>query len=734
MTVLPAALGEVSEGYAAGVPYSPLYDDLYHPAVGAWAQAQHVFMAGNGLPGRWQGRTRFVILETGFGLGNNFLATWAAWRADPQRCDHLVFMSIEKHPLRREDLARVHGLPSPATDDSRHEAAHDTVVDLNKMSAADRAARLELAQHLVKAWPALTPGMHCLHFDQADQGTNPLEHASGQRMSLILGLGDVADLLPRLVASVDAFYLDGFAPAKNPQMWDEGLLSRLNRLAAPGSTVATWSCARPVRDALTSAGFEVERIQGFAYKPHMLRGVYKPRFTPPLQAGGWHPPPDRDEDRHAVVIGAGLAGCAAARALCLEGWRVTLIDQHEGPAEEGSGNPGGMFHSVLHAEDGIHARAHRAAAMATWRQAAAWIDEGLLAGQVEGLLRLDAKTTPEQAHDWLTRQTLPPDHVQWLDQAQAQALSGLPVDSGGWLFHQGGWLHPAGMARLMLKSAQALQRGGQPLLQCLWGQQVSAIRQTDQGDWQALHQGTVLASAPTLVICSAMQSSALLGSLPAEQAVQPLPLSAVRGQISNMPLNSQAGFKPPLLPVAGSGYVLALPDDTLLCGATTQHHDDDPAVREADHRHNLRQAARLGAAPEWPESAALPGHLQGRTAWRATTPDRLPLVGALPWSQARLASPITSVTASAPTSAPTSAQKHRRLDQVRLIPRQRGERGGLYALTGLGSRGITWSCLAAELLAHWVTGAPCPVEVDLRDALDPARFLVRQVTRGGNAQ
>ncbi|HEX5355004.1 MAG TPA: FAD-dependent 5-carboxymethylaminomethyl-2-thiouridine(34) oxidoreductase MnmC [Aquabacterium sp.] len=712
MTVEPATLGEMAEGYAAGVPYSPLYDDLYHAAVGAWAQAQHVFMVGNGLPGRWQGRTRFVILETGFGLGNNFLATWAAWRADAQRCSHLVFISIEKHPLHREDLARVHGLSG------------DKVVDLGKMSESDRAARLELAQRLTDAWPALTPGMHTLHFDEPADGGVSTSHAdkvtspAPQRVTLLLGLGDIADLLPKLMASVDAFYLDGFAPAKNPQMWDTGLLSRLNRLAAPACTAATWSCARPVRDALTTAGFNVERVEGFAYKPHMLRASYQPRFTPPLQAGGWHPEPARPDDRHAIIMGAGLAGCAAARALCLEGWHVTLIDQHEGPAREGSGNPGGMFHSVLHAEDGIHARAHRAAAMATWRTAQGWIKQGHLDGQVDGLLRLDGKTTAEQALEWLSQQALPADHVQWLDQEQARTLSGLPVESGGWLFHQGGWLHPAGLASLMLESVASLTREGQPLLRTVWGQPVTAIAQTSCGEWQALCDEVVLASAPTLVLCCAMQSGRVLDKLPPELAVPPLPLSAVRGQISRMPLASTEGLLRPHLPVAGSGYVLALPDDHLLCGATTQHHDDDPAVRETDHRHNLRQAARLGACPAWPDTQALPAQLQGRTAWRATTPDRLPLVGALPWSQERLA----------------AAQTNRRLDQVRLVPRQRGERGGLFAMTGLGSRGITWSCLAAELLAHWVTGGPCPVETDLRDALDPARFLVRQMTRPPKAQ
>ena len=91
---------------AEGVPFAPDFDDIFHPRAGALRQAQHVFLGGNGLPERWQGREEFTILETGFGLGNNFLATWAAWRCDPPRPRRLYFISIEKHPLRRDDLAR----------------------------------------------------------------------------------------------------------------------------------------------------------------------------------------------------------------------------------------------------------------------------------------------------------------------------------------------------------------------------------------------------------------------------------------------------------------------------------------------------------------------------------------------------------------------------------------------------------------------------------------------------
>ncbi|MFT3856982.1 MAG: FAD-dependent 5-carboxymethylaminomethyl-2-thiouridine(34) oxidoreductase MnmC [Aquabacterium sp.] len=683
-----------------GVPYSPLYDDVYHAAAGAWAQARHVFLGGNGLPGRWQGRSRFVILETGFGLGNNFLATWSAWRHDPGRCDHLVFVSIEKHPLRRDDLSRVHGLAGPGQADA----------------AQTEPDHCELARRLVDVWPVLTPGMHTLHFE--DPGVGPRSDGAGfnrPHVTLLLGLGDIADLLPTLVAQVDAFYLDGFAPAKNPDMWDEGLLSRLNRLAAPGATAATWSAARGVRDGLSRAGFEVQRVAGFAGKRDMVRAVYAPRYQAPAPAGGLWPEVACRDDRHAVVIGAGLAGCSAALALCREGWRVTLIDRHEGPAQEASGNPGGLFHSVLHGEDGVHARAHRQAALTTWADARARIDRGELQGDARGLLRLDARMNRQAAESLLDRLGLPTDHVTWLDQDQACEAAGVTVPSGGWLFRQAGWLHPAGLAHSLLRDAAAFRDADGPLLTCRWQTKVDGLRRDEAGaGWQIWCAGELVAQAPSVVLCQAGATPELLAGLDAAHAVFPFPLGHVRGQISVW-ASDDARCHPPNLPVAGAGYALALDSGTLLCGATTQHNDPDPTVREPDHRHNLAQAHRLGACDAMDALAPLPAGLQGRTAWRATTPDRLPVVGAMPVSLERL-----------------QANAGGRADQVRLIPRQRDERGGLFVLAGLGSRGITWSALAGDLLAHWVTGAPCPVEADLRDALDPARFLVRQITKGAS--
>lgn len=677
MPLTPAKLGERPLNRSPGIPYSPQYQDLYHSEAGAWAQAEQVFMLGNDLPARWRGRDRFVILETGFGLGNNFLVTWAAWRRDPERCQRLVFISIEKHPLLLDDLRRVHAAQAATGDDDDHAQV--------------------LADRLIQAWPPLTPGLHTLDFDEpAFAGASD----SQARVSLLLGLGDVADLLPALVASVDAFYLDGFAPSRNPDMWDAQWLSRLGRWAAPGATVATWSVARPLRDALEHAGFKVSRERGFGSKRDRISAVYSPRFKPPPLPGGLWPAP-APPHRHALVIGAGLAGCAAAWALTREGWQVTLIDRHDGPAAEASGNPGGLFHGVVHGDDGLHARALRVAALHAFGLLSRWTERGEVPGACHGLLRLDDHLDAEQAMAMLNRLGLPPDHVRWVDRAEAQSLSGLAVPSGGWWFAQAGWVSPSAYARALLAQAQCTG-----LLKWHGGACVDRLERDAANQWQALDaKDTVLAQAGHVVLAQSLDVPKLLANSPALAGCAMPPLSASRGQITAVDVSAHPSALLPRIPVAGSGYVVALDGKTLLCGATSHLDDWAAHSRAEDHSHNLGQAHRLGALPD---SQALPGldaKLTGRVGWRASTPDRLPMVGALP------------------LKAPPGV---RAPDQPRRIARLRDERSGVYLMTGLGSRGITWSALAGRLLAHWVTGAPCPVEADLRDALDPARFEARQ--------
>lgn len=622
---------------------------------------------------RWSGRDRFVVLDTCLDNGHRFLEAQARWLADPQRCHRLWFIAIADAAALDRDTVLPGVLPQAA---------------------------------------ALTPGWHTWHL-----GEHQAPDGRSQGVTLQLGVGELGTLLPGLQASVDAFFLHDL-PAP--------LLTRLNRLAAPEATAVaslTASSESAVRAALRQAQFEEVPALGDSthvgaaapLSARFLAARFAPRHVPAPPVGGLWPAAEAPF-RHALVIGAGLAGCTAADALTREGWRVTLLDASGGPAQGASGNPGGLFHSIVHAEDGVHARAHRSAALATWDRARPWVTSGALTGQCEGLLRLDPKQDEVGAARLLMRQPGLKEHAQWLDTAQCEARSGLRLGSSGWLFPQAGWIEPPGFAHRLLEAAGGRRSGQGALLETLWDAPVSRIQRDANGRWQALDASDrVLAEAPTMVVAAANHTPVLLSTLPDHQAVDALPLSAVRGQVSVVPAGS--GQVQPNLPVAGGGYALALPDGRLLCGATTQHHDPFSGVRDADHRHNLRQAARLGA---WPGPTAqaqavdapLPAGLSGRVGWRATTPDRLPLVGALPWSAERLA-----------------ASPHSRMEQVRLLPRERQAQGGLFVLSGLGSRGLTWSVLAADLLAHWVTGSPCPVEADLRDAMDPARFQARAHAR-----
>lgn len=626
--ILPAQV-DFSDAQA---PQAPAFGDVYHARAGAFAQARHVFLGGNGLPERWAGRTRFVILETGFGLGNNFLASWAAWRDDPARCERLVFISIEKHPLRRDDLVRAHAAsPEPA-----------------------------LAAQLTAAWPPLTHNLHGLSFENG-------------RVQLLLALGDIRAWLPELVAEVDAFYLDGFAPARNPDMWDPYTLKLLGRLAAPAATAATWSVARDVREGLTSAGFAVEKAPGFAAKGQMSVARFQPRHLPQRPAARAPLAPSAGQ---ALVIGAGLAGAACAWALREQGIASLVLDTHGAPAQGSSGNPGGLFHGTLNPDDGLHARFNRAAALATRHAldrlpALRWLQQGLL--------RLEFARDLASMQGLIARLGLPADYVQALAPDVATALAGLPCVQPAWFYPGGGALPPAEYVQTLLEASRAELRLGQ-----------GVARLARVGDsWQALDgEGRLLAEAQALVLAGGHRSLELL------QPLQPgadWPLWRQRGQLSALARATPL----PSLPLAGAGYALADGRGGLWCGATAQDEDMEPDLREADHQQNLAQWAALAGLSEPPRAP-----LAGRVGWRLLAPDRLPVVGGL---------------AEAPGEQ----------DQVRFVPRV----PGLVVCTALASRGIGWAALCGQVVAARLSGAPIPLEASLLDAIDPARFQVRQQRR-----
>jgi len=616
-----------------GLPFCETYGDVYHSAASALGQARYVFLAGNGLPGRWQGRECFTILETGFGVGLNFLATWAAWAADPQACRQLHFVSLEKHPFCREDLAALQ---------------------------RDYPELAPLAAELQAQWPVLTPGIHRLHL-------------AGGRLTLTLGLGDAQDLLPQLRLAADAFYLDGFSPAKNPELWTPYIFRGLARCAAAGATLATWTVAAAAREGLQSVGFVSEKMPGFAGKRDMLQGAYRgPGVRQPTRRG-----------KRVLVIGAGFAGTSVAHRLAARGFEVSLLDQAPGPGCGASGNRVGVLRPLPSLDDNRLSRLTRTAFLYTRQHLLSLSEAGLpVRWGASGVLHLARDKTHEATQRQVAETFAAPELFRFVDAEEASRLIGWSVPVGGWHFPSGGWGMPPSLCQANLQAFPAIRQH--------YGQRVERLEPTADG-WAAYGaDGRLLLQAEQVVLANAADAKRLAGA-------DWLPLRSARGQTTLLP---EAATPPLDLVVCRLGYVTPAVDGLRVCGASFLAGDEEEAERLEEHRDNLAKLNFIlpGFAKGLPAE-----DLNGRVGFRPISPDRLPMLGALP------------------ENTPPAAGS-----RLLTLPR----RPDLWLASGFGARGFVWSAWAGEFLASQMAGEPLPVEGDLADALDPGRFLLKPVRPG----
>lgn len=628
---------------AAGIPISSACGDIYfNPGEGdATGQARHVFLGGNALPARWANVGAFTIVECGFGLGLNFLATWQAWRDDPQRCERLDYVAVEKHPFARDDLRSIHQR-------------------LRGVQA--------LSSQLLEAWPHLVPGLHRLVFE-------------GGRVVLTLAYADIADAIADFRFGADAFFLDGFAPERNAEMWSPEVMKGLARLARPGATLATWSSSRSVRDALAGAGFEVEKRPGFAPKRDMLAARFAPRWQPYAVP----PPVPQWPQRRAIVIGAGLAGGGVCERLAARGWKIDLVERQPAPAQETSGLPAGIFHPHPAQDDNLLSRLTRAGFLFALQNWGALADAGYeLDWQRCGVLRV-AEDDAELVQLKTMMQTLgyPTEFASCLSSDEASDHAGTDLRRGGLWFPQGGSIKPAALV--------AAQLAAIPHLTAHYGVAAHALKR--EGDvWHVVDKhGTTIASAPVVVLANAHDACRL--------ADLALALGSLRGQLTFLPGAAARGLRTVL---TGDGYVIPEVDGNTIIGATTAFDDDDTDTRTEDHAQNLAALERmLPAGTHGIDRASL----SGAVGFRCVAPDRLPLIGAVPDVAA---------------AGAVAAGAH--LADLPRLP-------GLFTACAYGSRGLLWSALAGELIADLVDGTPPILEKSLAAAVDPARFLLRQLRR-----
>lgn len=659
--VFPAALDWTERGD----PRSLAFDDIYYSSNNGLEESRYVFLAGNQLPGRWLNWSGqyFCIAETGFGTGLNFLLTWQAWRATPEPRPRLHYLSIEKYPL--------------------------TATDMTKALAA-WPALATLTDQLLEQYPGLVPGQHRVLLDDG-------------RVSLDLWWEDVADALPDLASSghpaVDAWYLDGFAPARNEAMWQPPVLDAIAALSRTDATFSTFTAVGRVRRHLAAAGFSVDKVAGYGSKRECLRGhlakarpavgAKHPTETPWDLASALPAPPDR-----AIVVGAGLAGCTAAAALARRGIEVTLLEQNK-LASAGSGNEQGILYTRL-------SRRHSPLtdfALQSYQFSTAFyrtlFQRGELTEGVDGALcgSFHQSDKALELAELAVLLASVPELAQVLEPAQAREVLGIEQPSTGYWYPRSGWLRPAAVCRaLVAHSRIRLLEDCGPI----------SLTPLERG-WGVADRGERNWEAACVVIATGSESADM-------ESLDWLPLQAIRGQTTQLPTEPRlAGLQAAL---CHEGYIAPAREGAHCIGATFNLQDENTSLRIEDHRDNLAKLAN--AVPAWSNllQDLDPSTLDGRVAYRCASPDYLPLVGAVPDRPAFLRD-----------FAPLRKN-------ARQVLACRGQYlPGLYLSTGHGSRGLSSTPLAAELLASQICRETAPMSRELCRALAPARFIIRDLSR-----
>lgn len=645
-----------------GIPYSPIYKDLYHARASGVDQSFYVFIQGNHLLERWQQLQggEFTLAETGFGLGLNFLLTAKLWFKHAPSHTQLTYFSCEKHPLALQDLKKALSLWPELADEG---------------------------QELLQQYPPLTPGYHVLHFKK-------------YRIKLVFMLGDVYTCYEQLLAcgqgplesslrpgAVDAWYLDGFTPSRNSEMWSQELFKIIALLSKPGTTAATYTVASMVKKHLQECGFTLEKKKGFGGKRHMLMARFlqqqhldiKKRHTP------WHYGKKvHYNDKTALIVGGGLAGCFTAQALAQRNWKVILLEAADKLGTGASGNKRAVLFPNLSAYQSPLTQLMLSAFLYAQKIYRLWLDKSL-AGELNGIILLaqgeQEISAQKTLRNWLGHY---PELASLCTREELSALAGVPVNGSGLFIPNSGWIDSQTLCEKLAQHENITVVLKSP---------VEELHEF-QGVWKINHW-----QASVAILTAGHQVSRFM-------AASHLPIKPIRGQMTQFAAHSEsAQLKRPL---CGAGHVLPAYDGQHYCGASYELNKAHAFIKEEDDYHNLAKLEALAASISWSKKPS--GHWAGV---RATTTDYLPIVGPLP-----IVHEFEQVYSGLAANS------------RRWIAQESPYYPGLYVCAGFGSRGLTTIPLCAEWLAGHINQELSILPRKLVQGISAARFLRKNIIRG----
>ena len=653
-------------------PVSDKFDDVYFSNQDGLAETHYVFLEGNQLWERWVNyqEAHFVIAETGFGTGLNFFAVTTLFREFRQKhpdspLKRLYFTSFEKYPLPLDALQQAH-LAYP------------------KFS--------HLAQHLQQYWLNPIQGCYRFHFDET---------------SLDLWFGDVAENLPQLGdymnSKIDAWFLDGFAPSKNPDMWNEQLYQQMFRFTKPQGTFATFTAASAVRKGLENAGFNIKKRKGFGKKRECLSGQKTQEKPTALSAPWFHSQPANLNKQDIAIIGGGIASLCTAISLVKRGAKITIYCEAEQTALNASGNKQGAFYPQLSDDNERNIRFY-IHAFAYGHQFLQWAIQQQIEFEHEfcGVALCAYNEKAESKLNKIAKLNLPSDLYQSLNQTELSEKVGLPLPFGGGFIPQGAWLAPR---QLVQHTFAFLEKQG---IQIKTLQKVTALSQTENG-WQ-------ITTAENKTFCHEVVVLANGHKLTEFEQTQKLPLYPVRGQVSQIPTSEKLLKLKTVL--CYDGYLTPV-DQAKTSHCIGASHVRDNATREFSltEQQENQQKIQQNIPEEWTKEVDTSGNL-ARIGVRCSVRDLTPMMGAVPHFSAQQ----------------TQYQNLFNLRRRKQPIEQAENYPNLYLIGALGSRGLTSAPFLGETLASLIYGEPLPMSEDLIHNLMPNRSWVRRRLKGAEVK
>lgn len=652
----------------SGLPYSTEFQDIYYSRDDAIEESRHVFLAANKLKQRWEHDSSietFPIGELGFGSGLNFLLAMQLWQKLDKQPTRLHYIAFEKHPLTFEELERVH-----------------------------------------QRWPSLaTQSAEFLEqYTDHGEGCHRMLFANG--ITLDLYYGDAQKQLNQRMLdacpAIQCWFLDGFSPANNSELWEESLMQLLASASDESTTLSTYSVAGKVRSALKNAGFEVNKIEGFGRKRHSLFATIstienvlsekeqREKETPQHRETPWLIlPAPRFKGKSAVVIGAGLAGCSTAHSLARRGWRVTVVDAQAKPASDASGNSQMALRCRLFNAPSPEAQFFLHAYLFALRQFTQLHRHGDLAWNPCSVLQLTHamnKRNPLQLEK--LQQLYSEQVVRLLSKDEASNEAGIALTEEAWFFPSGGAMAPSSLCEAYLAHAN---------IHCIFNARVARLDRSNES-WQIDAGQAQSIEADAVVIANSHSAEQL------SQCAE-LPLQALRGQTSEISTNEKSSK---LKSVVGGGRTVfpAIAGRHLL-SASYANSNELRALPTDTHDNIAIAAANFADVGILNEDALL-----DRVSMRCNSPDRMPLVGMAP-DLGKMRTSYAELSRNARAKFTCTGDYY----------------AGLYLNVAHGSNGLASCPLSAEFIASLITRENLPLSRGIAASLNPTRFLIKDLKK-----